>query len=500
MLRYRELVELFYFYAQLTSPNKRKTNWMKLKLILSLLILSISFGTYAQEEPAEQKVQKEKKEKEPKEEKEKKEKKPRPPYYDSKLPYIYVGGGNMSLFGDDIASGINLYNTTNWKWGINGGIEHRTFSALGFSLNFLYGWVGVTERSPIASTPQNMNLGNRNVQTELMNVDFKVNVYLDNNLIINRASRWSPYLFGGVGYIFKMTQKTDLKDANGQTYYYWAEGGAIKDRPFVQGEQGDAQTLTVDHKYETTMKQSFDGSKLQKSAVAFPFGIGLRYKFGRKFHADFSATYYWTLSDHLDGYKKGSQTDHFLYTSVGFAYHIGAKKQQPDSSQWDTFDFLSMDNADDDGDGVRNVEDLCSNTPAGAGVDASGCPLDTDNDGVPDYRDAEASSDSALVDANGVTIDPDFIVLPDTNAVAHSLIYEAYPNLDLPKVGNYYTLEQPKEDQEAKDLGAFAIVDQNGDGFISADEITWAIDAFFEGDLDFSAAKLHDLIDFFFDQ
>ena len=70
---------------------------MKLRLILSLLILSISFGTYAQDAPSEEgKSKKEKTEKAEKEPKEKKEKKPRPPFYDNKLPYIYVGGGNMS--------------------------------------------------------------------------------------------------------------------------------------------------------------------------------------------------------------------------------------------------------------------------------------------------------------------------------------------------------------------------------------------------------------------
>lgn len=466
---------------------------MKLRLILSLLILSISFGSYAQDEPTEDvKDKKEKKEKTEKEPKEEKVKKPRPPFYSNKLPFVYVGVGNMSLLGDDISNDINLYNTTNFKWGVNGGIEHRTFSAVGFSLNFLYGKLGETERSPISTE-------NRNVETELMNLDFKINVYLDNNLFINRASNWSPYLFGGVGYIFKMTQRTDLLDSEGRAYYYW-DDGRVADRPKTAENLGTFTNLDIDNKYETDVKQSFDGSKLQTSALAFPFGIGLRYKFGRKFHADISATYYWTLSDHLDAYKKGKQTDHFLYTSVGLAYSIAAKKQKPDSTAFDTFDFIGMDNEDEDGDGVRNIEDLCSNTPAGAAVDASGCPLDTDKDGVPDYRDQETSADSALVDANGMTIDPDFIVLPDTNAVAHAIIYEAYPSMEKALVGNYYSLAKPTVEQESKDLGAFVIVDRNGDGFISADEITWAIDAFFEGDLDFSAAKLHDLIDFFFDQ
>lgn len=463
---------------------------MKLRLLLSLLIVAVSFSSFAQDaESEDSKAKKEKKEKEPKE---KKEKKPRPPFYDNKLPYIYVGGGNLSLLGSDISDDLNLYNTTNWKWGINGGIEHRTFSAVGFSLNFLYGWLGETERSPIESE-------NRNIETEIMNLDFKVNVYLDNNLFINRASNWSPYLFGGVGYIFKMTHRADLRDSKGQEYFYWNDG-TVRDRPKTQETLGTARVLDVDNKYETELSQSYDGSKLPTGALNFPFGIGLRYKFGRMFHADISATYYWSLSDQLDAYDNGGQTDHFLYTSLGLAYHIAAKSKKPDSTQFDTFDFVALDQADDDGDGVINLEDLCSNTPAGAAVNGSGCPLDSDNDGVPDYRDAESSADSALVDANGVTIDPDFIVLPDTNAVAHDIIYEAYPSMEFPKVGNYYSFEKPEKEEAKSELGAFAEVDRNGDGFISADEITWAIDAFFEGELDFSAAKLHELIDFFFDQ
>ena len=38
---------------------------------------------------------------------------------------------------------------------------------------------------------------------------------------------------------------------------------------------------------------------------------------------------------------------------------------------------------DGDGDGVFDDADACPNTPAGT-VSARGCPLDSDNDGVPD--------------------------------------------------------------------------------------------------------------------
>lgn len=44
--------------------------------------------------------------------------------------------------------------------------------------------------------------------------------------------------------------------------------------------------------------------------------------------------------------------------------------------------------SDGDGDGVVDAADKCPGTPAGARVDADGCPADTDGDGVPDYLDA----------------------------------------------------------------------------------------------------------------
>ena len=48
---------------------------------------------------------------------------------------------------------------------------------------------------------------------------------------------------------------------------------------------------------------------------------------------------------------------------------------------------MAMSDGDADGDGVPDSKDKCPNTPAGAVVDAMGCPKDSDGDGVPDYKD-----------------------------------------------------------------------------------------------------------------
>ncbi|MFK8028917.1 MAG: OmpA family protein [Gammaproteobacteria bacterium] len=57
---------------------------------------------------------------------------------------------------------------------------------------------------------------------------------------------------------------------------------------------------------------------------------------------------------------------------------------------------------DSDNDGVVDPEDLCSGTPAGAAVDATGCELDSDKDGVKNSRDkCPATKMGVKVDSMG---------------------------------------------------------------------------------------------------
>lgn len=467
---------------------------MRLTTILCFTFLFSSASLLAQE-ATEADSKKEKKEKVAKEPK---EKKPRPDFYNHKLPSIYVGGGQLSLLADDISRDLKPYNSTNWRWGLYAGLEHRTWSALGFSLGFMYGQLSDNERSPVI-------LENRNVETTFMQIDMHIKVYLDNNLFINRASRFSPYLFGGVGYVVNFTPMADLLDAESRQYHYW-EDGRIMDRPKNPEDLGQARPLQLDRDYETELTESYteDGSvgkTYDQNALTFPFGVGLRYKFSNAFYADVKATYHWSLTDYLDNFERGgSQTDHYLFTSVGIGYNIAAKKPKKEPTQFDAIDFLALENGDDDGDGVKNIQDLCAATPAGAKVDEFGCPKDGDGDGVPDYRDLEGNSAAdAVVDAAGVTIDEEALGR-DTVAVNRDVRYLAFPSIQGKPAKSLYSLDEPETYRKASTLGDFEVVDRDGDGFISADEITWAIDAFFEGELDFNANKLHDLIDFFFEQ
>lgn len=60
---------------------------------------------------------------------------------------------------------------------------------------------------------------------------------------------------------------------------------------------------------------------------------------------------------------------------------------------------------DSDNDGVVDGIDQCPNTPAGVTVDSVGCPLDSDNDGVPDYKDLCPNTPEGVeVDEDGCPI------------------------------------------------------------------------------------------------
>ncbi len=64
--------------------------------------------------------------------------------------------------------------------------------------------------------------------------------------------------------------------------------------------------------------------------------------------------------------------------------------------------------ADSDGDGVPDDRDRCPGTPAGAQVDADGCPLDSDGDGVYDGLDqCPDTPRGAVVDTRGCPLDSD---------------------------------------------------------------------------------------------
>src|SRR5260221_691105 len=91
-----------------------------------------------------------------------------------------------------------------------------------------------------------------------------------------------------------------------------------------------------------------------------------------------------------------------LYLSGGFGDGLD---QCPDTPKGATVDAKGCP-MDSDGDGVLDGLDQCANTPKGATVDTKGCPMDTDGDGVPDGLDKCPDTAAGLkVDASGCPIE-----------------------------------------------------------------------------------------------
>jgi len=117
--------------------------------------------------------------------------------------------------------------------------------------------------------------------------------------------------------------------------------------------------------------------------------IGIRFLLSRSGSINFSASIDYVNSDNLDDVVAGSDNDIFYSGYAGFTFYFGGTE-------------------DTDGDGVRDPEDICANTPRGVVVDEFGCPVDTDGDGIPDYLDGcKDTPTNITVDANGCPVDSD---------------------------------------------------------------------------------------------
>lgn len=94
--------------------------------------------------------------------------------------------------------------------------------------------------------------------------------------------------------------------------------------------------------------------------------------------------------------------DTLVSVGLSYAFNSQLKKAAPVAA------IEPEPELDTDGDGVRDANDQCSNTPAGVIVDSSGCALDSDQDSVVDHKDECLQTPTgATVDAKGCALDTD---------------------------------------------------------------------------------------------
>ncbi len=397
------------------------------------------------------------------------------------LPSIALGVGTLSFDGN-LGKGLGLSSLSKIRTGYNFVLEQRIGRVIGLSFNGIYGKLADNQEGAV---------NNLNFQSTIIQTDLNLVLHLDNGFLFESNSIFAPYLSVGFGYT-QFSSYADLKDKNGNPYYY-SPTGVIKD--------GIDTTKVIhrDYSYETKLN---DSGKYVNHTFALPIGLGVNLKIVDRFYVNLGAAYYFTFCNNIDNVNKGPN-EKYLFVKIGFQYNFG-KPYDDSNPVYKTVDFSSLDKLDSDGDGVKDGDDRCPGTPKDVKVDKFGCPIDSDEDGVPDYMDKEPlTKKGAFVDEKGVTKTEKMIAEQQAefnkSAIDHSDIIKIYPSLG--KLKEYEKGISKGGKKGSKDIPfALKSADLNKDNYISTEEIGKAIDSFFEGDSDFTVEKLNDLIDYFFEQ
>ena len=409
------------------------------------------------------------------------------------LPSIGVHGGSLNYIGDVGKNSGSLL--SNMKVGYGAYLEKRFGNALSVRGNFMMGSLAKNQLD---------TSGYWSFKSNLTQFDLSIVLDFDNNLLINNTTGFTPYLQVGFGYL-QFDPYGDLKDANQNSYYHWSDG-SLRDMPEADSTIANAVRLKRDYTYETQLTDS--AVSYDRNAFVIPLTFGLKFALSESLNARIAATYTMTMTDYLDNYAANNNNDAFFYTSFSLQYNFGKapeKKAKPVDKSKDV-DFKALENADADGDGVKDIDDKCQDTPAGVKVDAKGCPLDDDKDGVPNHLDKEPNTKKgAKVNAEGVEITDEMMQK------------EQEEKETIEKEEKNFKSNEKKEDTSKKETTTsgtatktdkgidvttlepkYKVLDGDNNGYISLEELNKGVDLYFDGKTDINLEELNNLVDTYF--
>ncbi|MAW65707.1 MAG: hypothetical protein CMD18_05870 [Flavobacteriales bacterium] len=320
-------------------------------------------------------------------------------------PSLGLGIGVFNYFGDvnSIGNHTSLLNQFGYEFHVARKLSN--YSDLGFS--FLTGTIIGNERS----IERNLNF-----RTDI----YSISVYGSFNLdyLLNFSDVINPYITIGFE-SFEYNNKGDLVDANGSLYHYWNDG-TIRTISQNSPYSNQADLMQRDYRYETDLRAAnLDGfGKYPQLAIAIPIGFGVNLNVSDRLSFKVNSTFHYTFTDLIDnvskngsGTRKGNKiNDYFTFNSVSLHYDFLSSSSNKTSEGFAFPDYFNLDVDDEDGDGVFDGIDICPFTPPGVDVDQDGCPLDDDQDGVPNYRDKERlTSEESYVNAQGEALGNDEI-------------------------------------------------------------------------------------------
>lgn len=410
-------------------------------------------------------------------------------------PVIGLGSGVFNFYGDVRNNYINpTIGNFAYKFNVSTFLDEKRFYTV--NLFFLYGQISANEQS-LLDPSRNLNF-----KTDLVTFGFNLEYNFEH--FIPRDKLLRPYLSAGLENI-QFTPKGDLFDPEGNEYFYWTDG-SIRDIPTELNDLEPSSILHRDYVYETDLRQRekelFNLGDYSKNTFAIPLDLGINMRISERINLKLGTSFHYTFTDFLDNVssegtsvkgKKGNDMLSYNYFSLHFDL-FSEPKTVIVEKMFAEYEFDEVMLSDEDGDFILDVTDQCPETPYGVAVDTLGCPLDEDDDGVPDYLDEEKfSPPGAWVNEKGVSISEEEYLAKLKNR-SEAMDRDEVPDYFV-TIGKGYVPRTAEEIPEK-----FKIVDLDDDGYISFEELLQAIDHYFERSLKLNVEDIYELNNFFFRQ
>jgi hypothetical protein len=418
-------------------------------------------------------------------------------------PVVGFGFGVLNYFGD-IKN--NYYSPTigtlGYKVNLSTYIDNGRFFKAEFS--FMGGKLNGNERS---YTDPGKNF---NFQTSIYSFGVGVNYDFD-HFYKKKDRRIHPFVSLGIGTTLfnsrtdsmASTFDSDLGIEVEKKYHYW-DDGTIRDIPQSLGDPDLSHLMKRDFTYETTLRESDWGlGQYAQYAFVIPFDFGIDMQLSDRMMIRLGNSFCYAFSDVIDHVSSkntsgrignpGNDMFNFTYLSFHLDLFSSAKTLKIERLFRD-MEFDPMLFGDEDNDGWMDGWDDCPGTPLGVATDSTGCPIDSDKDGIDDYLDKEpASRSGAFVNDDGVEItEEDLIALLDKSMAVGRNEINLYIHASDAYSGRRGTgLPIPEK---------FRSIDTDKDNYISFDEMLKEIDRYFDFESSLSAADIYELNSFFFSQ
>lgn len=327
-------------------------------------------------------------------------------------PTIGFGIGTLGFYGD--------LNDRDYSSPFGSNVSYNVFimQPLNSYLNLRFNFAASKIREEERSLSRNLNF-----ETELRSGGILLEYNFDH--ILPKKRTITPFVTAGIE-VVEFNPKTDLLAFGGEAYNYWSDG-TIRNISEDAPNANQSVIIQRDYNYETDIRESgFNGSTTySERTLSIPFGIGLDLKLNDNFNFKFESIFHYTFTDYIDGVTRSTReefvqnkrangrNDLFFYNGISLTYDFQKVEPAYDPNDDVPFDYIATGNTEDfDSDGIIDLVDLCPNTPEGVDVDTTGCPVDTDGDGVPDYKDKEIESEyPELTNHEGVEMTDEMIYL-----------------------------------------------------------------------------------------